>query len=402
MRQLTTLLEIGYRIGGHKIGRDYHDVITIDKQVRKKMSVKDDSDVLRDWSRYVGHVRKMMGNWKIKPGVMLRLKMDKKNSLLMKALMELGLLKESKASDQAKKLGLDYMKFGRYGKNGTVTHVIKGDKLVPTSAKDAEPQGSDAKDTGTEKPDTSFKPDTKTPDGGQEQPQKKIPNIFHKPKLADLMPNAKIATKSLMSKVTPDEQRKISVILDKLLDMTKDAIERGEKAPNYNLCKVHVPGTNLFCGGNLGVPRLKMPQFKGTTRSGSIADKLPKDEKGQVDADELFLKHLQKSGVKVLGGTVPADRLKSTQNQLIGPKIAGMAKVLEKDPKHKFLTAPIYISRDGYILDGHHRWGANVAVSMRTGKPMRMKVNIIDKDIKDLLPLANKFADKIGINQAGA
>lgn len=39
---------------------------------------------------------------------------------------------ESEASKQAKAQGLEYIGFGRYGKDGKVTHISKGGKLVPT------------------------------------------------------------------------------------------------------------------------------------------------------------------------------------------------------------------------------------------------------------------------------
>jgi hypothetical protein len=45
------------------------------------------------------------------------------------------LLDESDASDQAQKLGLDFMSFGRYGKDGKVTHISKDGKLVPVQGK---------------------------------------------------------------------------------------------------------------------------------------------------------------------------------------------------------------------------------------------------------------------------
>jgi hypothetical protein len=38
-------------------------------------------------------------------------------------------LEESAASDQAKSMGLTYLKFGRYGKNGKVTHKSDGGAL---------------------------------------------------------------------------------------------------------------------------------------------------------------------------------------------------------------------------------------------------------------------------------
>lgn len=44
---------------------------------------------------------------------------------------------ESKASEDAKKLGLDYMSFGRWGKDGKVTHKTKNGKLVALQPNDA-------------------------------------------------------------------------------------------------------------------------------------------------------------------------------------------------------------------------------------------------------------------------
>jgi len=49
---------------------------------------------------------------------------------------------ESDASDEAKRLGLDYLRFGRYGKDGKVTHVSKNGKLVPADQKAGEPHPS--------------------------------------------------------------------------------------------------------------------------------------------------------------------------------------------------------------------------------------------------------------------
>lgn len=40
---------------------------------------------------------------------------------------------ESEASKEAKRLGLTYMQFGRWGKDGTVTHDTQKGKLVPVA-----------------------------------------------------------------------------------------------------------------------------------------------------------------------------------------------------------------------------------------------------------------------------
>ena len=220
------------------------------------------------------------------------------------------------------------------------------------------------------------------------------------PKLKDLMPGADFSAKPL-SQVTPIERQQISTVVDKLAQLGAEAKAKGEKAPNFNLCKVTIPGTNLYCDGNKGIPREDMPQFKGTPVPGSPADKLPKDENGEADTEEFFKKMLEKDGVKVSDPVeVPADRLKATQSELVGVKVAGMSKVLA-DPSHpayEKITAPIYVSNDGYVLDGHHRWAAIVAHNAANpDNPIPMKVRVIDEPIEPLVKRSNEFAEKIGI-----
>ena len=225
------------------------------------------------------------------------------------------------------------------------------------------------------------------------------------PMLKDLMPNAKFDRKPL-SAIAPIERQQISTIIDKLADLGKQAKEKGEQAPNFNLCQVSIPGTNLYCDGNIGIPREEMPQFKGTPEPGSPADKLPRDSSGEVDTEEFFKEMLNKKGIKVSEPVnVPADRLKATQSELVGVKVAGMEGVLE-DPNHpayKKITAPIYVSNDGYVLDGHHRWAAIVAFNAaHPDKPIPMQVRVVDEQIRPLVKRSNAFAEAIGIKPKAA
>ena len=224
-------------------------------------------------------------------------------------------------------------------------------------------------------------------------------------KLKSLMPGMDTSTKTL-DQVTPIQRQQISTIVDKLAELGKQAKEKGEKAPNFNLCQVSIPGTNLYCDGNKGIERADMPQFKGTPRPGSPADKLPKDENGEADTEEFFKKMLNKQGIKVSEPTaVPPDRLKATQSELVGPKVAGMSKVLD-DPNHPAygkITAPIYVSNDGYVLDGHHRWAAVVAHNASNpDNQIPMNVRVIDEPIEPLVKRSNAFAEHIGIRAKAA
>ena len=223
------------------------------------------------------------------------------------------------------------------------------------------------------------------------------------PKLKDLMPNADFSNKSL-SQVSPIERQQISTIIDKLAELGNQAKEKGEKAPNFNLCQVSIPGTNLYCDGNKGIPREDMPQFKGTPEPGSPADKLPKDASGEADTEEFFKKMLEKQGINVSEPqAIQPDRLKATQSELVGVKVAGMSKALEENPQHPKITAPIYVSNDGYVLDGHHRWAAVVAYNAsHPDKQIPMNIRVIDEPIVPLVQRSNKFAEEIGIRPKAA
>jgi len=190
-------------------------------------------------------------------------------------------------------------------------------------------------------------------------------------------------------------EAEVATLLDKLHTMVQEAASKGEKAPNYNLCKVSVAGTNLFCAGNKGVARIDMPQLGGTPVKGSQADKLPKDKKGEVNAAEAFESHLEDMGVKVTRKSVKAASLKASQNELVGAKVAGMVNNKDFDPG----GGEIFVSRDGYVIDGHHRWAAQVGRDTSDGKlgDLKMKVVEVDMPISAVLREANNWTSSFGI-----
>lgn len=198
-----------------------------------------------------------------------------------------------------------------------------------------------------------------------------------------------------------DEVREVSTLLNKLGEMASDAIKRGGKAPTYDLCKVSVPKTNLFCAKTKGVPRAKMPQLGGIPIPGSKADKLPKNDKGGVELAGEFEKHLRSKGIKITDETEKAEYLKATQNQLNGAKVAGIAGAI-RDGVDIFANGGLFVSESGYVIDGHHRWAAVVGVDTDDGVlgDKEMPVRRIHADILFLLDEANKFAEDWGIPQA--
>ena len=192
-----------------------------------------------------------------------------------------------------------------------------------------------------------------------------------------------------------ESQQDAHTLLGELSKMAKEAKASGGKAPDYDLCQVSVPGTNLFCGESKGIPRKKMPQFSGSPEAGSPADSMPKNSKGEVDGTNAFVDHMTGLGVGVEERTVLASTLKASQNELVGEKVAGMMDNPDFDPAGE----AIFVSRDGYVIDGHHRWAAQVGRDLEDGAvgDLPLNVRVVDMDIQEVLDEANKFASEFGI-----
>lgn len=201
------------------------------------------------------------------------------------------------------------------------------------------------------------------------------------------------------------EVKKVNTILTKLADMALEAKKLGKDAPQYDLCQVSVPGTNLFCNSIVrteehpnGILRDGMPQFGGQAVPGSLADSWPKNDKGEVDGTAHFLDHLRSMGIKVVGGIdAPGAMLKASQAELDGPHSAGMMTSKTYDPGKE----PIVVSRDHYVVDGHHRWAAVVGRDAEDGRlgDHTMHITRVDAPISELLKIANAWTDQVGIKR---
>jgi hypothetical protein len=213
---------------------------------------------------------------------------------------------------------------------------------------------------------------------------------------------------------------------------------------SFNLCEIVVPGTKLFCQANKGIDRDDMPQLSGKPVTGTLAATLPVDKDGEVDATQAFVNYL--IGKPVVGTSVipnlaqkkytiscptkiRSEDLNATQKDLVASKVVAMREALSKNKnwqkdqeaqcgqalQHcqadvippadtsntKGITAPIFVSQDNFILDGHHRWAAIVAES-RYEPGAKMCVRKVNANIDQLLKEADNFTQKFGIqNKAG-
>jgi hypothetical protein len=250
-------------------------------------------------------------------------------------------------------------------------------------AKDAEEKNKEAeKNVESEKKDDGFNP---------------IPSVDVQKEMPQADTDTFGGESDIPDGIDEKDLNKFNTDIRKVAEKVKEAKAKGEKI-DINLCQVTVPGTNLYCDDNLGIKRKDMPQFKGKPVPGSRAEKMPLNKDGEVDTEPVFREMLKEKGIKTTQTEVAADQLKATQSELGGDKVIGMMGALEENPQHPSITAPIYVSRDGYVIDGHHRWAAIVAYNAaHPDAQIPMKVEAIDMDIKDAIPMCNQFAEDMGI-----
>lgn len=192
----------------------------------------------------------------------------------------------------------------------------------------------------------------------------------------------------------PDQ---VATLVNKMAKMINKAIEKGEVPPHFDLCKVSVPRTNLFCEETLGIPRVKMPQMRGIPEPGSYAATLPAGKKsGKVDLSADFIKHLADQGIKSERTEIRASHLRASQGEIVGSRVVQLVtetKAGDRDLREK----PIFVTRDNYIVDGHHHWAADVVMSAEKGKDWKIPVYKLDMDIGKALTMANDFTKAAGL-----
>lgn len=99
----------------------------------------------------------------------------------------------------------------------------------------------------------------------------------------------------------------------------------------------------------------------------------------QLGTKEDFLANLQKHKVKFKHDSVDSHKLRSSQNEFNKDAIHS----LMNDP-HKAKSA-IVISKDNYVVDGHHRWAANYNAGKKTNTVR------VDLPVLELIRLAKTF-----------
>jgi predicted ABC-type ATPase len=135
----------------------------------------------------------------------------------------------------------------------------------------------------------------------------------------------------------------------------------------------------------------------GTKPFGGLGDKISRQRMPQIPTKrrQEFLDSLH---VNVVQESVDPMNLKPTQDQLDGQKIGQFFEKMA-DPNGKFHEhEPILVSKDNYIIDGHHHWGTYVAYNLIRG-PKKIPAYVVHMDQKTLLQKAQEFTDAHNIER---
>lgn len=123
-----------------------------------------------------------------------------------------------------------------------------------------------------------------------------------------------------------------------------------------------VPNSLEIPDSSLSVSRSLMPQIPG-------------------DKHKEYIEYLKKNFVDVSDHKVAPKHLKATQSEFNLDKVQS---IMDTDKEYK----PALISKDFYILDGHHRWLADYNKDKETPVPVRM----VHLPILDLMSLTHRFS----------
>ena len=152
----------------------------------------------------------------------------------------------------------------------------------------------------------------------------------------------------------------------------KTMADRGD---NPDITNLQVNGHTLFGGEGLGIKRKDMPQ-------------IPQDRRAE------FLSDMADKGISTELKKVDAMDLRPSQSEISATKTARLYEHFKSDgiPKDK----AILVSKDGFVVDGHHHWAAAAAMGLM-GKHSKIPVIQMDVNIKESLAVSKQWAADKGI-----
>jgi len=150
-----------------------------------------------------------------------------------------------------------------------------------------------------------------------------------------------------------------------------------------DLTNMRIQGVDAFSNDNLGAERINMPQL---------------DADDQAD----FLAYCDRLGINYKEAMARPQELHPIQAEMdFGDVIKIKKSWLDPELRKRFGMDDqyLFVTRDGYVLDGHHRWSSALLAEMESGKPINLKVMVLDMDHEDALKFVNEYNDHVGITR---
>lgn len=170
-------------------------------------------------------------------------------------------------------------------------------------------------------------------------------------------------------------------ILVKPSEVKEAMDEFAKREDNPDLTSMHVDGTNLYDEDNLGIPRSKMPQ-------------VPSDKKS------AFISLMEKRGVKIQRADVDPNSLHPIQAEISATKSAQIMKRLREKGTKTDDSGRIVVSKDNYVIDGHHRWAATSMLKFENSS-IKLPVIKIDMNHQELIDATLAWNAATGIQPLG-
>ena len=113
---------------------------------------------------------------------------------------------------------------------------------------------------------------------------------------------------------------------------------------------------------------------------------IDRKEMPQIQSKDLkhFFNHLKSNSISTKEKTVDPSTLNASQGHFHKEKIKN---IIDSMKQGKMIGQPIIVSKDNYVIDGHHRWLAHCNME---NKPI--KIYHVNKNAEELIDIMNDYS----------
>ena len=147
---------------------------------------------------------------------------------------------------------------------------------------------------------------------------------------------------------------------------------------------------------------LTLVDVQGTVLYNTMRENgIPRSNMPQIDQEYMgaFQQTLSDRGIKFDSESVSPLKLTPTQSELDGRSTGKLVKAMENGEMD--WSNAIWVSEEGNILDGHHRWAAAAAIAADGGMNVEIPIIRVHTPIGNLLSVAYEFDEAAAVKTRG-